>query len=50
MHSLIGTYIKNGPPEVDLEGDKIWPVKVIFPPGIKFRVLYFKSERLQIEW
>ena len=50
MHSLIGTFIKKAPNETGPDKTELWPVKVIFPPGVKYRVLYFKTENMQKEW
>ena len=45
MHSLIGTFIKTKPVEIGEDNMQLWPVKVIFPPGVRYRVLYFKTEK-----
>lgn len=44
MHSLIGTFMKILPTETDQDGVKLWPLKVIFPPGVRYRILYLKTE------
>lgn len=50
MHSLIGTFIKEMPPEPSQsEGCDLYPVKIVLPPN-KSRLLYFKSEKLQMMW
>lgn len=50
MHSLIGTFIKEMPPEPSQsEGCDLYPVKIVLPPN-KSRLLYFKSEKLQLMW
>jgi hypothetical protein len=44
MHSLIGTFIKEMPPEESQsEGCSLYPVKIVLPPN-KSRLLYFKKE------
>ena len=44
MHSMIGTFIKEMPPEhSESEGGDLWPVKIVLPPN-KSRILYFKTE------
>ena len=50
MHSLIGTFIMTTSVETDQHRNKLWPVKISFPPGLKFRVIYFKTEKLQLDW
>ncbi len=43
MHSLIGTFIKEMPPESSVsEGCILYPIKIILPPN-KSRLLYFKD-------
>lgn len=50
MHSLIGTFIKEMPPEISQsEGCNLFPVKIVLPPN-KSRLLYFKNEQIQLEW
>lgn len=50
MHSLVGTFIKDVPPEDSKsEGCRLYPVKIMLPPS-KSRVLYFKSQEQQQQW
>lgn len=50
MHSLVGTFIKEVPPEnSQSEGCLLHPVKIMLPPN-KSRILYFKSQDQQVQW
>ena len=45
MHSLVGTFIKELPPEESQsENCLLYPVKIVLPPN-KSRLLYFKEEK-----
>jgi len=50
MHSLIGTFIKEIPPEYsNSENRELYPVKIMLPPN-KSRILYFKQTEMQLKW
>lgn len=50
MHSLVGTFIKELPPEYsNSEQCDLYPVKIMLPPN-KSRLMYFKDQQIQNEW
>ena len=49
MHNLVGTFIKEEPPESFTKDVTLYPIKVIFPPN-KARVYYLLSKSEQERW
>lgn len=49
MHNLIGTFIKEEPPEEFTKDIKLYPIKLVFPPN-KARVYYLLSKQDQEKW
>jgi hypothetical protein len=48
LHNLVGTFVKDLPPEVTNLGES-HPIKIIFPP-FKSRVIYFNNEEKKYKW
>ena len=52
MHSLKGIFINQMEVEIDnttILKKNLYPIKMIIPP-MKTRILYFRSEDLQLKW
>lgn len=43
MHNLIGTFIKEEPPETFIKDITLYPIKLVFPPN-KVRVYYLLTK------